>query len=127
GLEASGGQERGIARFLLDKGCEVRLLNPARVRQFAKANGRLAKNDRIDAQMIARFLLAIPTRPLVRDRQREKLAELVAARTQLLDHLTALQNQAPWHDDPVLKRIDKRRQSSLKADLLILERRIAQL
>jgi len=127
GLEASGGVERGVLRYLTDKGCEVRLLNPARVRQFAKAAGRLAKNDRIDAQMIACFLVAIPTRPWVGDAEREKLAELVAARSQLQEHLTAAQNQARWHDDPVLRRIDKRRRSSLQADIKILDQRIAQL
>jgi transposase len=127
GLEATGGLERGVTRYLVGKGCEVRVLNPARVRQFAKAAGRLAKNDSIDAQMIARFLVAVPTRPWVCDPQREKLAQLVAARAQLLDHLTAEQNQARWHDDPVLRRIDKRRQSSLQADIQTLDRRIAEL
>jgi transposase len=127
GLEASGGVERGVIRYLADKGCEVRLLNPARVRQFAKAAGKLAKNDRIDAEMIARFLVAIPTRSWVGDPEREKLAELVAARAQLLEHLTAAQNQARWHQDPVLRRLDKRRQSSMQADIEVLDRRIAEL
>lgn len=126
GLEASGGVERGVIRYLADKGCEVRLLNPARVRQFAKAAGRLAKNDRIDARMIAQFLVAIPTRRWVGDPEREKLAELVAARAQLLEHSTAVQNQARWHEDPVVRRLDRRLQSSLQADIKVLDRRIAQ-
>ncbi len=127
GLEASGGVERGVLRYLSDKGCEVRLLNPARVRLFAKAAGRLAKNDRIDAEMIARFLVAIPTRSWVGDPQREKLAELVAARAQLLEHLTAAQNQARWHEDPVLRRVDQRRLRSMQADVKLLDGRIAEL
>lgn len=127
GLEASGGVERGPLRYLTAKRFEVRLLNPARVRQFAKAAGRLAKNDRVDAVIIALFLLAIPTRTWAPDPQRERLAELVAARAQLLEHLTALQNQARWHQDPLLKRIGQRRQTSLQADIKLLDQRIAEI
>lgn len=127
GLEASGGIERGPLRYLAAKGFEVRLLNPARVRQFAKAAGRLAKNDRIDAAVIALFLTAIPTRAWTPDPQRERLAELVAARAQLLEHLTALQNQARRQLDPLLKRIRQRRQNSLQADIKLLDQRIAEI
>jgi transposase len=53
GLEASGGYERGIVRALLAAGMPVRQVNPFKLRQFAKASGVLAKNDPIDARMIA--------------------------------------------------------------------------
>lgn len=48
GLEASGGYERDVVDALEDAGFKVAILNPRRVRQFAHAKGRLAKNDRID-------------------------------------------------------------------------------
>ena len=127
GLEASGGVERGVLRYLTAKRFEVRLLNPARVRQFAKAAGRLAKNDRVDAFIIALFLAAIPTRAWTPDPQRENLAKLVAARAQLLEHLTALQNQDRGHKDPLLKRIAQRRLRSLQADIKLLDQRIAEI
>lgn len=127
GLEASGGVERGVLRYLTAKRFEVRLLNPARVRQFAKAAGRLAKNDRVDAFIIALFLVAIPTRAWTPDPQREHLAELVAARAQLLEHLTALQNQDRGHKDALLKRIGQRRLRSLQADIKLLDQRIAEI
>lgn len=126
GIEASGGWERQACRFLINRGYSLRLLNPQRVRQFAKAAGRLAKNDRIDAAIIALFVAVMPTRPLVRHEHIEKLAELVLARAQMLDQITVLQNQARGHEDAVLRRLDRRRQEQLKADVATLEKRIAE-
>lgn len=54
-MEASGGYERGWARVLREAGIEVRIVDPKRVRNFALSAGRLAKNDVIDAEMIAWF------------------------------------------------------------------------
>src|SRR3954469_19048382 len=48
GLEASGGYERGVLRALIEAGLAARLVNPLRVRQFARACGTIAKNDRLD-------------------------------------------------------------------------------
>ena len=50
GLEPSGGYERGVLRALLAAGLSVRRINPNRLRQFARARGALAKNDRLDAR-----------------------------------------------------------------------------
>ena len=47
GIEPSGGYERGIIRILLAAGLSVRRINPSKLRQFARARGILAKNDRI--------------------------------------------------------------------------------
>ena len=61
-MEASGGYERGWAEALRAAGVEVRIVDPKRVRHFAKAAGRLAKNDPIDADTIAWFAEAFPDR-----------------------------------------------------------------
>lgn len=53
--EASGGYERRLIACLLAEGRRVSLLNPARARQFGKATGRLAKTDRIDAELLADY------------------------------------------------------------------------
>src|SRR3974390_2833054 len=66
GLEASGGYERGVMRALLAAGMSVRQINPFQLRQFAKASGVLAKNDRLDARMIASFVAVMPTNPVQR-------------------------------------------------------------
>ncbi len=54
-MEASGGYERGWAKTRREAGIEVRIVDPKRVRSFAESAGRLAKNDPIDAEMIAWF------------------------------------------------------------------------
>jgi transposase len=126
-IEASGGCERDVCRFLLRHGYSLRLLDPYRVRQFAKAAGKLAKNDRIDAAIIALFVATLPTRPLLRHAQLERLAELVTARVQLLDLLTASLNQARRREDDLLRQIDARRIEALKADIKLLDQHIAAL
>ena len=125
GLEASGGYERGLLRALLDAGLPVRLLNPLRVRQFAKACGILAKNDRLDALVIARFVAAVPQHPVMRSRANELLAELVIARRQLSEEMTRAKNQAEHSSQAILTRMAKRRIQRLKADILLLEKAIA--
>src|SRR5882724_12755882 len=54
-MEASGGYEQPWAEALREAGIAVRIVDPKRVRYFAKSAGKLAKNDPIDAAMIARF------------------------------------------------------------------------
>jgi len=125
-LEASGGCERGICRFLVERSYSVRLLDPYRVRQFARAAGQLAKNDRIDAAVIARFVATLPTRPLVRRKELESLAELVTARSQLVAQLTVVRNQARRRENGVLRRLDTRRAKAAEADIATLDRLIAQ-
>ena len=61
GIEPSGGYERGIIRTLLAAGLSVRRINPSKLRQFARARGILAKNDRLDAQLIAEWSVYVMT------------------------------------------------------------------
>jgi transposase len=126
GLEASGGYERGVLRALLAAGFSVRLINPFRLRQFAKALGVFAKNDRLDARVIARFLAQMPTRAAVRHPAAERLAELVQARRQLSEELVRLENQSTPVADALLKRLLQRRRARLRADLLLLDKRLAE-
>jgi transposase len=80
GLEPSGGYERGIVRTLLAAGLSVRSINPNKLRQFARARGVLAKNDRLDARLIAEYVAVMPTRVVQRDDAVERLAEIVTMR-----------------------------------------------
>ena len=84
GLEPSGGYERGIIRALLAAGLSVRRINPNKLRQFARARGVLAKNDRLDARLIAEYVAIMPTRVVQRDDAVEKLAEIVTMRFKLM-------------------------------------------
>ena len=126
GLEASGGYERGALNALLDAGLPARRINPLRVRQFAKACGIIAKNDRIDALVIARFLSSVPQHPIERHPAAEALAELVTARRQLGEELTRATNQAEHATNAMLKRLARKRANRIKADILLLEKAIAQ-
>jgi transposase len=126
GIEASGGYERGVIGALLDAGLPVRSVNPWKLRQFAKAAGLLAKNDRLDARVIALFVATLPTREVQRDPAREHLAELVNTRRQIVDLQQALGNQLAHLRDGELRRMQQRRLRQLDADLARLDRRIAQ-
>lgn len=93
-MEASGGYEREWAKALREAGIEVRIVDPKRVRSFALSAGRLAKNDTIDAEMIAWFAETFDEAPSqTYDAAREELAGLVKARKNLMDLKTRLQNQ----------------------------------
>lgn len=126
GLEASGGYERGVLRALIDAGLPARQVNPARVRQFAQACGILAKNDRLDARAIARFVALVPQRPALRNRAAEALAELVTARRQLRDELTRAGNQSEQSAHAIVRRLAARRAKRLQADILLLDNAIAE-
>ena len=101
GLEATGGLEVPLAGALAAAGLPVVVINPRQGRDVARATGQLAKTDRLDAQILARFAEAIrpPVRP-VPDEQTQALAALVARRRQLIKMLTAEKNRAPPHRAP---------------------------
>lgn len=84
-LEATGGYETAAASALAAAGLPVVVINPKRVRDFAKASGILAKTDRLDARVLAAFgqVIAPPVRALPDAAQRE-LAERLDRRMQLV-------------------------------------------
>jgi len=93
-LEATGGYEVPVAAALAAAGLPVAVVNPRQVRDFARATGRLAKTDTLDAQVLARFGEAV--RPAVRplpDEHAQVLGELVARRRQLVEMLAAETNR----------------------------------
>jgi transposase len=93
-MEASGGYEREWRNVLHNAGIEVRIVDPRRVRNFALSAGRLAKNDPIDAQMIAWFAETFSQAPgQIPDAAREELAALAKARKALIDVKIRLQAQ----------------------------------
>ena len=93
-LEATGGFEMPIAGELELVGLPVSLVNPRQVRSFARATGKLAKTDAVDALLLAQFAEAVkpPVRPLPDEETRE-LRALVDRRRQLLEMLTSERNR----------------------------------
>jgi transposase len=106
-LEATGGLEVRPAAALAAAGLPVAIVNPRRVRAFARATGRLAKTDRLDAEAIARFAEAVrpPARPLP-DEATRHLGALVARRRQLLEMLVAERNRRHAADPSLHEGID---------------------
>jgi transposase len=93
-LEATGGLEAALVAELAYAGLPVAVLNPKRVREFARASGQLAKTDQLDADVLAHFAEALrpPVRPLP-SAESDQLAALVTRRRQILDMLTAERNR----------------------------------
>ena len=102
-VEATGGYERLLVADLLDAGHLVAVVNPRQVRDFAKALGILAKTDRIDAAVIARFGQQVKPRPLAEVHEKQgELDQLVTRRRQLVVLRTAEKNRFTMaHSKPV--------------------------
>ena len=89
-LEASGGYEGSVVASLSAAGLPVVVVNPRQVRDFAKACGRLAKTDRIDAKVLALFAQRIqPELRALKDEQTRELEALLQRRRQIIGMLTA--------------------------------------
>lgn len=124
GIEASGSCSRGVTEALFEAGFSVRLINPWKLRQFANAAGFLAKNDRLDARVIALFTALLPTREVQHDPVRDHLADLVRARRQIVDAKQMLANQAEHAADAELRRVWARHIRQFEAEAERLDRRI---
>ena len=127
GIEASGGYERGAIRALLAADLPVRQVNPFKLRQFARASGVLAKNDPLDARMIASFVAIMPTRPAPQQAPpAERLAEMLAVRRQLTAEKVAAENASRLLEDAMLRRLSRRRIARLAADIDLLDRQLVE-
>ena len=118
-LEATGGLEIPLTGVLAAAGVPVAVVNPRQVRDFAKATGKLAKTDALDAPMLARFadVMRPEPRPLP-DAETRALAALLSRRRQLVKMLTAERNRLMSVLTPVRK--------SLRTHIAWLERAIQQ-
>ena len=125
-MEASGGYERGWADALRAAGVKVRIVDPKRVRYFAKAAGRLAKNDPIDADTIARFAEAFPDgEAQPHDPARDEIDRLVAARTALKDVEDRIKQQGEHGPPSIVAKALAAIAKTTRAELRRLEAAIA--
>jgi transposase len=105
-LEASGRYERPTAAAIAAAGIPVAVVNPRQARDYAKATERLAKTDRIDAEILARFAGAVGPKPSVPpDEEALTLQAILARRRQLSAMLTAESNRAQMAPEAVARRI----------------------
>ena len=119
-LESTGGLERAVAKALREAGIPTAVMNPRQIRDFAKATGRLAKTDALDAEVLARFAEVIrpAPRPLA-DESTAQLRELVVRRQQLIKMATAERNRS--------KRASPKMKPRVRRHLEWLEEEIARL
>jgi transposase len=93
-VEATGGYQRNVVEALFHAGLCVAVVNPARVRQFARACGLLAKTDKLDAQMLAVFGQRVqPKRYEGKSEAEKELSALLTRRKQVEEMLKAEQNR----------------------------------
>jgi transposase len=93
-LEASGGFERPVAGALAAAGIAVAVVNPRQTRDFARATGKLAKTDALDAKVLARFAEAVrPTPRTLPDAEAREFSAILARRRQIIAMMTAEKNR----------------------------------
>jgi transposase len=125
-FEASGGYERALMDALEAAGLAYARINPRQAREFARATGRLAKTDRVDARVLAEMGKALglaPTPPV--DPARRRLAELIARREDLVGAVTAETNRLHQAADPFVRRDIRSHLAVLRRRKLLLETEIA--
>jgi len=123
-IEATGGWEREIVKALTRAKLPVVVINPRRIRDFAKASGRLAKTDKIDAGILAEFgeKMEPPLRAQMSGEE-EVLKELVHRRGQLMDIRTQEKNRL-GQAHPQLRESLKKHIEWLNQELKELDKRV---
>lgn len=107
-LEATGRLESLAAAKLSAAHLPVCLVNPRQVRDFAKSLGRLAKSDRLDAQIIAQFGQAAHLQPRpISDPATQELAAMLARRRQIVEMITAEKNRLTRSTSPISQHIQQ--------------------
>lgn len=127
-LEATGDFERALVAELVDAGNYVSVVNPRQIRDYSKALGMLAKTDRIDAQVIARFGADVQPRPVVKLPQKQaELDELVTRRRQLVQFRVAEQNRFRDGLTKLVLQSVRRSLTAISQDLARIDRAILEL
>jgi transposase len=121
-LEATGGLERRVLARLAGVGLPAMAINPRNVRDFARSMGKLAKTDRIDATVLARFAQVIrpPLRP-VADEQTQELQAQLTRRRQLVEMIVAEKNRLAATDPSKLRKLIREHIEYLQKQLAINE------
>jgi transposase len=127
-MEATGGYEKGLAHFLLSQGAAVSIVNAKRVRDYAKAIGQHAKNDRIDAQVIRDSAeMAQPKHRQQRSKIATQLEALMKRRDQLVKQRTMEKQHLEAANDPYTTRSIKKFIKSFDQEIERIEAEIKKL
>jgi transposase len=123
-IESTGGLERPVILELNSVNLPLALVNPKRIREFARAIGLLAKTDRLDARLLARFGRDCkPALTVLPNQSEQQLSALMARRKQLIDMLTAEENRLATAS-PVLRELIAEHVAWLRQHLKDIDREI---
>jgi transposase len=121
-MEATGGYETVVASALGAAQLPLAVVNPRQIRDFARATGKLAKTDRIDAAAIAHFAAAVrPAARPIADAEAQALGELVARRRQVIEMIIAERHRRRLATQRRVIRAIERHLALLQAELSELE------
>ncbi len=124
-LEATGGFEITVAAALASARLPLAVVNPRQIRDFARATGRLAKTDALDAQIIALFAERVRPEPrAIADADSQALAELVSRRRQVVEMIGMESNRLRQARSPRVQRTIRATSKTLEAQLAELDRDI---
>ena len=124
-LEATGGFEITVAAALAAAGLPLAVVNPRQIRDFARATGRLAKTDALDAEVIALFAERIRPEPRpIADADSQALGELVARRRQVVEMIGMESNRLRQARTPRVQRTISATLKTLQAQLAELDHEI---
>jgi len=115
GIEASGGYERGAVGYLRDRGLTVLVLQPIQVKAYARVHRRRAKNDKLDAVLIAACAATIDETRLAPDERLAKLTQHLTFIEQIEDDIARYKVRLEHVDDPRLRRMVLADMARLKA------------
>jgi len=121
-LEATGGFEVTVAAALAAAGLPLTVVNPRQIREFARATGKLAKTDALDAAAIAHFAEAIHPEPRpLPELKAQELGELVARRRQVIEMMVAERNRGRLLQSARVRKRIERHLAALQKELTEIE------
>lgn len=127
-FESTGGYERPAAWQLLAKGRIVSIVNPGRVREYAKSIGQIAKTDRIDARIITGFAeLVHPREAALPSADQRKLTVLVERRQQLIEMRVAEGNRLDTAGEPCLHKMIQKHYRWLEKQIQEMEQEMQEI
>ena len=127
-IEATGNYERKLVVRLVDAGHVVSVVNPRQVRDFAKALGKLAKTDKIDARVIAQFGKLTRPRAVAKTKEKQdELDQLVTRRRQLIGTRTAEKNRQGQDASKFVRKSIQRVLDAINKDIKAIDGEIEKL
>jgi transposase len=121
-LESTGGDERLTAWHLMERDYDVSVINPKRVRDYAKSTGQLAKTDKLDAQIICQYAVSInPRKSQLPSASYRHLCALIDRRLQLINMRVAEQNRLDMQVDDFMTEMIEEHIGQLNRQVTLIE------